>query len=256
MSTYVFDQAWEDERRRHAGIARLWDAGTFELLARLGVAPGWRCVEIGAGAGSVARWLAERVGREGHVLATDLDTGLLNGLDAPGVVIRPLDVLADELPVGSFDLVYARLLVEHVGAQAINRMLPALRPGGLLVVEDYDCAVLFSHPPSDAEERVNRAIIDVMSRAGWDPYLGRKLAAELISAGLMDVRAEGRACVVRGGTPEADFARLTLLALRARMVDAALVSEEGCDAALQRYDDPSWFRVGPMMVAAWGRAPS
>jgi SAM-dependent methyltransferase len=256
MGTYVFDQAWQDERRRHEGIARLWDAGTFELLKRLGVGPGWRCVEIGAGAGSVARWLSERVGPEGHVLATDLDPRLLEGFGAPNVEVRALDVLADELPAGTFDLVYARLLLEHVGVRALRGMLPALCPGALLVIEDYDCALLVSHLPDDVEELVNGAILDVMSKAGFDPYFGRKAAAELIAAGLTDVGAEGRACVVRGGTPDVDFARLTLLALRAAMLEAGSVSDADCDATLARYGDPAWFRVVPLMVAAWGRAPA
>jgi ubiquinone/menaquinone biosynthesis C-methylase UbiE len=105
MTTYVFDQAWRDERRRHEGMSRLWDAGTFELLARLGVGPAWRCVEIGAGAGSVSRWLAERVGPGGHVLATDLDPRMLEVIDEPNFEVRALDVLAGELPVARFDLV-------------------------------------------------------------------------------------------------------------------------------------------------------
>jgi SAM-dependent methyltransferase len=256
MSTYVFDQAWRDERRRHEGMSRLWDAGTFELLARLGVGPGWRCAEIGAGAGSVSRWLAARVGPEGHVLATDLDPRMLEDVVEPNIEVRALDVLAGELPAAGFDLVYARLLVEHVGVGALHRMLPALRPGGLLVIEDYDCALLVSHLPDDVEERVNGAILDVMSRVGFDPYFGRKAAAELIAVGLTDVGAEGRACVVRGGTADVDFARLTLLALRPAMLEAGSVSDADCDATLARYDDPAWFRVGPLMVAAWGRKPA
>ena len=43
-------------------------------LHRLGLGPGWRCLEVGAGSGSVARWLAAKVGPEGSVLATDIDT--------------------------------------------------------------------------------------------------------------------------------------------------------------------------------------
>jgi hypothetical protein len=35
------------------------------------VQPGWRCLEVGAGRGSMAVWLAERVGPCGQVVATD-----------------------------------------------------------------------------------------------------------------------------------------------------------------------------------------
>ena len=254
VTGYVFDQAWQEERRRHEGMARLWDAGTFELLERLGVGAGWRCVEIGAGAGSVSRWLAARVGAQGHVLATDLDPRLLEGIDEPNLDVRALDVLADELPAAGFDLVYARLLVEHVGARALNRMLPALRPGGLLVIEDYDHSLLSTYPETDGEHRVTDAILGLMRTSGFDPFFGCKAAAELMRAGLVDVAAEGRARVVRGGTPDVDFHRLTLLALRSALLEAGLLSEADCAASLARYDDPAWFRTGPLMVAAWGRA--
>jgi SAM-dependent methyltransferase len=190
------------------------------------------------------------------VLATDLDPRLLEDIDVPNVEVRALDVLADELPARSFDLVYARLLVAHVGVGALRRMLSALRSGGLLVIEDYDNALYVTHPPNDAEERALGAILDLMSKSGVDPFFGRKAAAELAAAGLTDVGAEGRARVVRGGTPDVEFQRLTLLVLRAALLEAGSLSEADCDAALESYDDPASFRVGPLMVAAWGRAPA
>ena len=255
VSGYVFDQTWQEERRRHEGMARLWDAGTFELLARLGVSEGWRCAEVGAGIGSVSRWLAGRVGPGGYVLASDVDPRLLEEIDAPNVEVRAFDVLADDLPPSSFDLVYARLLVAHVGAQAIRPMLAGLRPGGLLVIEDYDNSLDVSYPASEVFQRVMAALFDVVSDAGVDPYFGRKAPAELIAAGLTDVAAQGGARVVRGGTRDCDFQRLTLLALRTAMLSAGSVSETDFDAALAKFDDPGWFRIGPLMVAAWGRAP-
>jgi SAM-dependent methyltransferase len=188
------------------------------------------------------------------VLATDVDPRLLEDIDAPNVEVRALDVLADELPARSFDLAYARLLVEHVGVRAIRAMLAALRPGGLLVIEDYDFALYATHPANEGEERRVAAILELMSRAGFDPYFGRKAAAELTAAGLIDVGAEGRARVVRGGSSDVEFSRLTVLALRARLVETGLLSDADCDAALECYDDPASFRVGPLMVAAWGRA--
>lgn len=51
MTTYVFDQAWHAERERLAALERIWDPATFAFLAELGIRPGWRCLEVGAGAG-------------------------------------------------------------------------------------------------------------------------------------------------------------------------------------------------------------
>ena len=71
---YVYDQAFSKERERLAGMEALWDPGTVRALEAVGVAEGWRCLEVGAGAGSVAQWLADRVGEGGKVIATDLNT--------------------------------------------------------------------------------------------------------------------------------------------------------------------------------------
>ena len=134
---YVLDDSdSEAVRRRHESIARIWDEGTFALLDRLGIAAGWLCLELGAGGGTVARWLAHRVGARGHVVATDRDTALLDRASAANLEVRRLDIVADEMPEPAFDLVYTRLLIEHVGLDSISRIATALRPGGVLFVEE------------------------------------------------------------------------------------------------------------------------
>jgi tRNA A58 N-methylase Trm61 len=88
MSTYPFDQAWDKERSRLGGLEQKLDAGTIHHLETLGVGPGWRCWEVGAGGGSIAAWLSQRVGDHGHVLATDLETSFLERLSYPNLVDR------------------------------------------------------------------------------------------------------------------------------------------------------------------------
>lgn len=72
MADYPFDQAWQHESERLTALEQGLDPGTIRHLEALGVGPGWRCWEVGAGAGSIAAWLCQRVGDEGHVIATDL----------------------------------------------------------------------------------------------------------------------------------------------------------------------------------------
>jgi methylase of polypeptide subunit release factors len=52
---------------------RLIDADTCSVLGGLGVRRSWHCLEVGAGTGSIARWLAAQC-PEGRVVATDIDT--------------------------------------------------------------------------------------------------------------------------------------------------------------------------------------
>ena len=67
------DNAWAGEQQRLAGAEEIFDPATLRHLDSIGIAPGMRCLEIGGGAGSVARFMAERVGPTGWVLVTDLD---------------------------------------------------------------------------------------------------------------------------------------------------------------------------------------
>jgi SAM-dependent methyltransferase len=118
-----------------ATLAALLDEATFGHLERLGVTADWRCWEAGAGAGTVAQWLADRVGATGHVLATDIDTGRLTDGRSAGFEVRRHDLAAGSAPGSGFDLVHARLVLEHLPdpPAALVVMAGALRPGGWLL---------------------------------------------------------------------------------------------------------------------------
>ena len=100
----------EDERLDL--LEQLFDPGSRRR--RDLVQPGWRCLEIGAGRGSMAIWLAERVGTSGQVVATDIDCRYLARLDLPNLHVVQHNILEDPLDVlgpGTFDLVFARLVL-------------------------------------------------------------------------------------------------------------------------------------------------
>lgn len=137
---YIYDPSWEGERRRLQSLERLNDPATIAHFEHAGVGPGWRCLEVGGGAGSITRWLCARVGPEGRVVATDLDVRFLEEIDEPNLEVRRHDVLEDELEREAFDLVHARFLLEHLPRyrEALTRMVDALDAGGWIVVEDVD----------------------------------------------------------------------------------------------------------------------
>ena len=136
---YVFDNAAPQARARLAALADVHDDGTIRQLLARGVAGGWKCLEIGGGLGTVTRWLSDRVGAEGHVLTTDIDTRFLETIGRGNVEVRRHDIVTDPLPESAFDIVYARLVLEHVSDPdvALDRMLVAVRPGGWLMIEDF-----------------------------------------------------------------------------------------------------------------------
>jgi SAM-dependent methyltransferase len=259
MSTYVFDQASETERRRLLELEAWLDPGTIRHLETIGVAPGWHCLEVGAGEGSIARWLCARVGPSGRVVATDLDTRFLDVLEDPGLEVRRHDVVSDPLEEDAYDLIHARLLLEHLPGRddVVRKLVQALRPGGWLLVEDLDGISHVSITKSDVYERVSEAAFSTMATFGFDPHLGRRLYLMLDDAGLEDCYAEGRIAMgTRVGNPGVEMFKLTLGALREAMVTRGRVASEEVDETLRLLDDPSFIAMPPAVIAAWGRRPA
>ncbi|MFY0542142.1 class I SAM-dependent methyltransferase [Nannocystis pusilla] len=124
------DAAHDAELARLRTIEADWDAKTRRHLQDLGVGPGQRCLEVGAGAGGVARWLSGQVGPGGKVVATDIDPRFLADLKADNLEVRRHDIAVDPLETDSYDLVHCRVLLIHMRdpAAVLRRMFAALRP--------------------------------------------------------------------------------------------------------------------------------
>jgi SAM-dependent methyltransferase len=258
MSRYQFDHEWHLERARLASLERFEDPGTIRHLASLGVGAGWRCLEVGAGGGSIAAWLCERVGADGHVLATDLETKFLAALDYPNLEVRRHDITTDPLPEAAFDLVHTRALLLHLPGrdQVLRRLVAALKPGGWLLCEETDFASFVHGSPYPALCRAGGAMIAFLESRGAEPNYGRRLFAELNAAGLDGVAAAGRVYMMRGCDLSADLPRYTLERVRAPAIAAALASEDDFAVALALFDDPETAVMSHVMMAAWGQRPS
>lgn len=152
------------------------DPATIGCLQRLGVRSGWRCLEVGAGHGSIARWLAEKVGPEGAVLAADIDPRFLTDMPA-NVQVRALDIREEGLEAQAYDLVHCRMLLMHLAdpSAALARLADALRPGGLLLAEEGDFGLYHygGHPDGEALSQGAHQSFVAMGRAGiMDAYFG------------------------------------------------------------------------------------
>jgi len=208
----------EDERLEL--LQQIYDPPTRKL--RDFVQPGWRCLEVGAGRGSVAAWMAQRVGSSGLVVATDIDVGFLDRIDIANLDVRQHDILGDpidELGEGSFDAVCSRLLLFWLVDEqeaAIKRMVSLLRPGGWLVDEDGDwgtpAPVDPKHPLSAGYERAFAAGAWWSSR-GYDPFFGRRLPVLFDRCGLTNIAHRATTEVVRGASPWARWWQSSLDAI-------------------------------------------
>lgn len=231
------------------------DPATVRRIAALGVTDGWSCLEAGAGGGSITRWLCSRVGSSGQVLAVDLDTRLPENLDAPNLETRRMDLVSDQLSTDAFHFVHTRLVLMHIPERewVLQRLIAALRPGGVLLCEEHDVHAVWA-TGSEPYQRAWELFLPAMQAAGVAPTWARGLPEVLDRNGLVEVEAEVDAPLFRGASPTATFWSLSWLQSRDRVV-AAGAPVEVLDQGGAALDDPTCWFHGPAMVAAWGRRP-
>jgi SAM-dependent methyltransferase len=259
-STYVFDPGWRQEWERLRAIEAIWDANTFARLEAIGIGAGWRCLEVGAGSGSVAGWLCRRVRPDGQVVATDLDTRFLELLDAPNLEVRHHDITLDDIEEGAYDLVHTRLLLEHLprAEVALGKMVKALTPGGHLLVEEFDHVTFLPDPArAEADKTTWQQFLDAFEvlsrRRGLDLVFGRRLFGLLRTYQLEDVQAGGVTVTERGGSAGRGLLRLSVLSLREALLDTMAIDEQGVDRLVSLLEDPGFSWTSQLMVSAQGR---
>ncbi len=249
-------QADTPELERLQLLQDLWDPTSRRLLSGVGLRAGWRCLDVGGGAGSIARWLATQVGPTGRVVVTDEHPRFLEAAEHAGVEVRRHDILRDPLEPAAYDLVHCRAVLLHLAdpEAALARMIAALKPGGWLVVEEPDYstagAVTTAHPLAAWFDRtwqeIRRALIE---RRIANPGFGRTTPDHLRRAGLTRIGHEGTCRVTLAGEPTARLAQghHRLLGLAGVLTDAQV------DQLNQLCEDPTFSFVDATMYAAWGQ---
>lgn len=257
--TYLLSQdgAPELERSRLKLIQEFHDPLSVRQLDLMGVGEGWRCLDAGAGGGSLARLLAERVGSTGTVLAVDIDTSLLDDLADERIEVRRFDVLGGPLPQDAFDLAYARLLLMHLPSRvrALTRLSRSVRPGAWVAAMDPDFSTVGVSPSSPTWERTRSVFLDALISGGWDPSYGARLAGDLRAAGLVDVYSEPVASEGPGDSLIARILSLTVERLRDWMLALGSGHEE-IDEARRLLEDPATTFRSQTTYLAHGRRPA
>jgi SAM-dependent methyltransferase len=256
MGTYAFDRSWGPEEQRLAGLERQLDLVSQAVLLQLGLSAGWRCWEVGAGRGSMAVWLARQVTAGGSVLASDVDISGLADVDHGNIAVVRHDLERDSLPGGGFDLIHARLVLEHLRepAAAIGNLAAALGRGGWLVVEDADGLLFDAEPAAAALSAIAGPWHRAALAAGWDPRYGRRLVTDLRRAGLDRVAGRAHRSYEPGGEAWI-VARLGLERLRDQIRHAG-ASQDDLNDALTALADPGRVIIGGPIVTAWGQRRS
>jgi SAM-dependent methyltransferase len=241
-------------------VAEMLDTFTTRRLAQTRVLEQSRCLVIGAGAGTVARWLAGQVGADGEVVVTDPDPSQVPA--EPGVTVLRHNLATDPLPEEGFDLIYARsVTVALPGRQELlAKLVTALAPGGAVVLDEletgYDPYLLNTSDPAARRLflRYRRAFRAVLQQVGIDPW-GRPTHQAMAEAGLVDVDTEWWSRSWRGGEPGCLLLRAFVTQLSAELTAAAMSPMELAEFRALLLD-PRLVICGCPAVSTAGRKPA
>ncbi len=236
-------------------MSRMLDPQLFFRLDQLGVAKGWNCLEVGAGNGSVSHWLAGKVGAEGHVVVSDIDTRFLDRPTLPNLEVRRIDVTRDPLGDG-YDLVCCRALLHHVPQRidVLGRLAGAVRPGGFLAIEEPDF-----HPVLASDSPLMRAFwqgfLAWSADQGIDYFVGRRVAPILAGLGLTGLAVHGETILFNGGSLPARYLKLTMQELEKPLLASGLVGPTAWSEAMALFDNPQFWTWQNSYVTTTGQKP-
>jgi SAM-dependent methyltransferase len=251
---YAFPHSGDSERRRLDLFARRLDPLTVRRIKPLTLPGGARCLEIGGGQGSIARWLCEHVGPGGHVTATDLETGFLSELPPANLTVVRHDVRTDEFPESSFDLIHVRAVLMHIAERmaALRRMASWLAPGGWLLVEEPDFGMWIGDFDPDWAAHPG----------GWHEAFpsgslshGRALLRQIHQPGLAGIGADAELDIVQPGTELAEFYQLSMAATAEALISAGVLTPAEAARLTARPMEPDFLACGFAHIGAWGQRP-
>ncbi|HVW35151.1 MAG TPA: methyltransferase [Acidimicrobiia bacterium] len=254
--SYLLDNTWDNELERLRLLEAVWDPGTTARLAGLGVGGGWRCLELGAGGGSITRWLCDRVGPTGEVTAVDLEPKFVEAEPRPNLDIHRRNIVAHGVPGEGYDLIHTRFLLMHLPDRdrLIADLVSRLRPGGTILLEECDF-----HPIAAADSTLYAEAWTEAWAAGaatgGDWSCGRVLPTAFVAAGLVDVEAPVESVLFPGASPMATVTAMTWEQM-APVLAARGYPADRLRAAIAELSDPGRWFPSCGKVSASGRRPS
>jgi SAM-dependent methyltransferase len=260
VKPYPLDNQHPKSADHHASLTSLFDRYTQQRAQELTKLHGASCLEVGYGGGTFALWLAGEVGPHGTVLATDLEPREIP--EHPRLTVLRHDIINEPVP-GTYDLIHARLVLGHLPQQRqiLTRLAEALKPGGVLFIEDWWTATpgdLVVHAP-DEESAELYNYYSTMARkvfgAGTDRNWPRRIHGAMMDDGLVDVHTDIHAEAWAGGSAGCKLLQATMPQVRGKLLEAGL-TDDVFERVRALLDDPRLVLTGHLMCSTSGHKPS
>ena len=259
-STYIFANSQSSENiqlqeselkelERLQAIERVFDSASRKRIQATGISPNWRCLEVGAGAGSIAQWMAEIVGEHGKVVAVDLNTRFIKKIQRSNIEAIEADIRHLTLESQSFDLIHVRYVLIHVPdfQVALAKMLDFLKPGGWIVIEEPDFsaarAIAGNEIACQSMNRVNVAIAQMFASRGMDYAFGIKLPAIFQQLNLQELSVENDTALAPGGSGIATVMKMSAERLADKYIATGKATQQDIEQYCQIAEDPRAWAI-------------
>jgi SAM-dependent methyltransferase len=225
------------------------------------LAPGTDVLDVGCGPGTITIDLARRVA-PGRVVGVDRAADVVADAQraaaeagVAGIEVRVDDVYALDAPDGSFDVVHAHQVLQHLTdpVTALREMRRVCRPGGVVAARDAIYRAMTWFPLDPRLDRWLEVYGAVAEGNGGEPDAGSRLTTWALAAGFSDVRGSASAWCFstpedRGWWGQTWAERISATALADQAVDRGVATrDELADLAdawrTWAATDGAWFAV-------------
>jgi ubiquinone/menaquinone biosynthesis C-methylase UbiE len=258
---YVLGRTSEEYQRLRRQ-SQAWEKAATAILDEAGLVEGMTCLDVGCGPGEVMRLMGNRVGRKGKVTGLDSDgkmgrEGLevLKSLGKSNFEFIEGNVELLQTLVGEkYDVVYSRFLLHHLKdpVSILRKMYDVTKPGGSVVIQDYDFRTWDEYPPSEVDKEIKRVFFALYEKAGKDLHMGIKLPSLFVQAGIGfpdGTRVDGQL----NNDPMALAVYQSILPLALKF---GITTEEASRAVIQNFPlelEKGIYGLWPLCIGAWKR---
>jgi ubiquinone/menaquinone biosynthesis C-methylase UbiE len=266
---YILGRSAEEYQRLREQ-ASIWEAATVRVLQQAGLREGMSCLDVGCGPGEVMRLMGDVVGTSGQVTGFDADGKI--GRQAIEMLQATTECRfsflegdledTDDIPGQPFDLTYARLVLFHVRdpIALLRKMNAWTKPGGLIVIQDYDLCTLDIYPRLESWDEFVKVVIDFMKTSGRDIYIGHKIPAYFVEAGIGDPDGTDVTGILDSLKRHSSMLRGIYRTLLPRAIQMGVTTEAESKAFLDELsreeEGERYYSVlPPLLISAWKRKP-
>ncbi|MEM6658296.1 MAG: class I SAM-dependent methyltransferase [Pseudomonadota bacterium] len=248
MVKYIFHHDIPSESDRMDQMADVLDGVSRNHLRRIPIQKHWKCLEVGAGNGSLSKWLSPNL-PEGNIRVTDINPDLIADVTGPNLTVHGLNVVEDDLGEEIYDLVFLRAVLHHIAEReaVLTKLIRSLKPGGWIFIHEPDM-----HPSRAAPDEAVRVFwsqfFSWASSLGIDYTTGTQIPQMLTERGMTNMSAWGDTAVYPGGSEYALWLQLTIAEIADKMLASENATRESLDRFNQASEDPDRWHMSVSFV--------